>query len=74
MLAAEALPTTPLAPLADAALLPPKEPGGFNIEALAATPGGKLLIGLRNPVPAGEPFGSKRNLYRPRRSTFFRSP
>lgn len=27
--------------------------GGFNIEGLAATPDGQLLIGLRNPVPQG---------------------
>ena len=29
----------------------PKEPGGLNIEGLAATPDGRLLIGFRNPVP-----------------------
>jgi hypothetical protein len=28
--------------------------GGFNIEGLAATPDGGLLIGLRNPVPQGK--------------------
>lgn len=28
-------------------------PGGLNIEGLAATPEGHLLIGFRNPVPAG---------------------
>jgi hypothetical protein len=38
--------------LAEAAALPPKEKGGFNIEGLAATPDGKLLIGFRNPIPA----------------------
>jgi uncharacterized protein DUF3616 len=32
----------------------PKSPGGLNIEALAATPEGKLLIGFRNPIPAGK--------------------
>lgn len=34
--------------------LPPKEQGGLNIEGLAATPDGELLIGLRNPVPEGK--------------------
>jgi hypothetical protein len=37
--------------LADAARLGPEAPGGFNIEGLAATPEGHLLIGLRNPLP-----------------------
>ncbi len=32
----------------------PKEKGGFNIEGLAATPEGQLLIGLRNPIPHGK--------------------
>ena len=36
--------------LADAATRAPKSLGGFNIEGLAATPEGHLLIGLRNPV------------------------
>lgn len=39
--------------LADAAGLAPKAPGGFNIEALAATPEGALLIGFRSPIPRG---------------------
>lgn len=39
--------------LADAARLAPEAPGGLNIEGLAATPDGKLLIGFRNPVPGG---------------------
>src|SRR3978361_2317647 len=39
--------------LAAAAKIAPKEPGGLNIEGLAATPEGNLLIGFRNPVPAG---------------------
>jgi hypothetical protein len=39
--------------LAAAALLTPKAPGALNIEALAATPEGRLLIGFRNPVPQG---------------------
>jgi hypothetical protein len=34
--------------------LPPKTPGALNIEGLAATPEGHLLIGFRNPVPQGE--------------------
>jgi predicted small secreted protein len=37
--------------LADAAELPPKSPGGFNIEGLTAMPDGGLLIGFRNPNP-----------------------
>jgi hypothetical protein len=37
--------------LADAAGLAPKAPGGFNIEALTATPQGTLLIGFRSPIP-----------------------
>ena len=39
--------------LADASELAPKESGGFNIEALVATPEGALLIGFRNPIPQG---------------------
>ena len=34
-----------------AARRPPEAAGGFNIEGLAATADGKLLIGLRNPLP-----------------------
>jgi hypothetical protein len=37
--------------LAVAAKIAPEEPGGLNIEGLAVTPEGKLLIGFRNPVP-----------------------
>jgi len=37
--------------LADAARLAAEADGGFNIEGLAATPDGRLLIGLRNPLP-----------------------
>ncbi len=37
--------------LADAAGLAPKASGGFNIEALGATPEGTLLIGFRSPIP-----------------------
>jgi hypothetical protein len=36
--------------LEKASTIPPKTEGGLNIEALAATPEGKLLIGFRNPV------------------------
>ena len=41
--------------LATAATLPPKAPGGFNIESLCAERGGnRLWIGFRNPIsPAG---------------------
>ena len=42
--------------LGDAARLAAEADGGFNIEGLAATPDGTLLIGLRNPissVPSG---------------------
>jgi hypothetical protein len=37
--------------LADAARLAAEAEGGLNIEGLAATRDGKLLIGLRNPLP-----------------------
>jgi len=33
--------------------LPPKSPGALNIEGLAATRDGHLLIGFRNPIPNG---------------------
>lgn len=36
--------------LTDAAQKPPDIPGGLNIEGLAATPKGHLLIGFRNPL------------------------
>ncbi|ROZ78805.1 DUF3616 domain-containing protein [Ramlibacter sp. WS9] len=36
--------------LATASTLAPESPGGLNIEGLAATPDGKLLIGFRSPV------------------------
>lgn len=39
--------------LKDAAQRAPEAAGGFNIEGLAATADGKLLIGLRNPLVAG---------------------
>ena len=37
--------------LGDAAKLPAEAEGGLNIEGLAATPAGTLLIGFRNPLP-----------------------
>jgi hypothetical protein len=44
-----------LAPLiANATKLAAEADGGFNIEGLAATPDGSLLIGLRNPIPQGK--------------------
>lgn len=51
LLGAEAL--APYA-LAGAAQRAPEAPGGLNIEGLAALPDGRLLIGLRNPVPQGK--------------------
>jgi hypothetical protein len=40
--------------LAEAATLPPKQPGGLNIEGMTARPDGRsVLIGFRNPVPGG---------------------
>jgi hypothetical protein len=39
---------------AAASLIAPKQPGGFNIEGLADTSDGRLLIGLRSPVPQGK--------------------
>lgn len=40
--------------LGKAAALAPKEAGALNIEGLAATPDGHLLIGFRNPVRNGK--------------------
>lgn len=40
--------------LGEAAKLPPKSEGGLNIEGLAATTRGALLIGFRNPTPDGK--------------------
>jgi hypothetical protein len=37
-----------------AAKRPPKNPNALNIEGLAATPAGGLLIGFRNPIPHGK--------------------
>lgn len=48
-----AAPSLAALPLADAAQRPAEAKDGFNIEGLAAAPDGSLLIGLRNPVPAG---------------------
>lgn len=39
--------------LAEAAAIGPEQPGGLNIEGLADTPEGGLLIGFRNPLPRG---------------------
>lgn len=39
--------------LASAAMRKPQEAGGLNVEGLAASPDGTLLVGFRNPVPAG---------------------
>lgn len=39
--------------LAEAAKKKPEEAGGLNIEGLAPTPEGHLLIGFRNPIPGG---------------------
>jgi len=40
--------------LAAAAKLAPESVNAFNIEGLASTPDGKLLIGFRNPIPGGK--------------------
>lgn len=40
--------------LGEAAKRPPEGVGGLNIEGLAATPQGKLLIAFRNPIPGGK--------------------
>jgi hypothetical protein len=40
--------------LGEASTLPPKDSGALNIEGLAATADGKLLIGFRNPIPGGK--------------------
>ena len=42
------------APLVEAAALGPETERGLNIEGLAATADGKLLIGFRNPRPGGK--------------------
>ncbi|MGC4081076.1 MAG: DUF3616 domain-containing protein [Vicinamibacterales bacterium] len=39
--------------LEEAATRAPEAPGGLNIEGLATTPAGELLIGFRNPIPDG---------------------
>lgn len=57
-----------------AATLPPKAPGALNIEGLAATPEGHLLIGFRNPIPGGDalvvPILNPKDLLRGRRAEF----
>ncbi len=40
--------------IAEAASRMPEADGAFNIEGLAATPWGNLLIGMRNPAPRGK--------------------
>jgi hypothetical protein len=40
--------------LSTAAQRAPKEPEALNIEGLASTPDGQLLIGFRNPIPQGK--------------------
>ena len=40
--------------LAEAAQRSPESVGGLNIEGLAATPQGTLLIAFRNPIPGGQ--------------------
>lgn len=40
--------------LGNASRRQPKAPGALNIEGLAATPDGHLLIGFRNPIPHGK--------------------
>ncbi len=40
-------------PLAEASRLPPEKENGLSIEGLAATEGGGLLVGFRNPRPGG---------------------
>jgi hypothetical protein len=40
--------------LAEAATKKPEEAGGLNIEGLAPTSDGHLLIGFRNPIPGGK--------------------
>lgn len=40
--------------LGEAATKPPKTKGALNIEGLAATADGKLLIGFRNPLPGNK--------------------
>lgn len=40
--------------LSAAASKAPKSKGALNIEGLAATPNGRLLIGFRNPIPRGK--------------------
>jgi hypothetical protein len=39
---------------ASAQAIAPEDAGGLNIEGLAATPAGELLIGFRNPLPQGK--------------------
>lgn len=60
--------------LADAALLAPEAAGGLNIEGLAATPDGRLLIGFRNPAPGGSalivPLENPKDLIKGKKAKF----
>jgi hypothetical protein len=49
-----AAPQTRSLDLAGASTKAPEAEGGLNIEGLAASPEGHLLIGFRNPLPAGK--------------------
>jgi hypothetical protein len=46
--------------LANAAKKPPKSEGALNIEGLAATDDGRLLIGFRNPLSKEDPVSKER--------------
>lgn len=48
-----AAPTLRRFDLASASLRKPEDPGGLNMEGLAASPDRALLVGFRNPVPDG---------------------
>ena len=60
--------------LADAARRAPEDEGGLNIEGLAATPDGRLLIGFRNPLRHGRaivvPLENPAQLLEGKRATF----
>ncbi len=60
--------------LGAAAMLPPTSPGGLNIEGLAATPEGALLIGFRNPIPGHKaliiPLNNPREVLDRKKPTF----
>lgn len=60
--------------LAEAAQLAPEAAGGLNIEGLAATPDGRLLIGFRNPTPGGSalivPLENPKDLIKGKKAKF----